>query len=315
MGSVVLSVDAELGWGFHDYESPPADRLENARSGWRTLLGLCDTYSIPATWAVVAHLMLSDCDGRHEDHPAADDWFDHERGPDKFPDELRFGDGLVDAIETADVDHDIGCHTFSHVEFGAYETGPRLAREELRICAEIARERGYDFDSFVFPRNKIGHRDGLADYDFEVYRGPRPGKHEKSGIVRAAGKMARAAIVSESPPLVRPRVDRYGVINVPGSLFLFGFEGLARSLVEPVFGDPIVRQARLGIDAATKRDGVFHIWLHPNDIGSERDKQRLDSIFSYLDSRRADSSLTVETMADVAKRTRAEEQWAEMKTE
>ena len=39
MGAVVISIDAELGWGFHDYpaEERPTDRIERSRWGWTQL--------------------------------------------------------------------------------------------------------------------------------------------------------------------------------------------------------------------------------------------------------------------------------------
>lgn len=56
-----------------------------------------------------------------------------------------------------------------------------------------------------------------------------------------------------------------------------------------------------GIDRAIRENGIFHVWLHPNDIQSERDIERIQTIFEYVDQCR-DRGLHVETMADVASR-------------
>jgi peptidoglycan/xylan/chitin deacetylase (PgdA/CDA1 family) len=56
----VISVDAELGWGFHDID-PPTSRVEAARTGWKRLAGLFNEYDVPATWAVVGR----QCDEQH----------------------------------------------------------------------------------------------------------------------------------------------------------------------------------------------------------------------------------------------------------
>jgi peptidoglycan/xylan/chitin deacetylase (PgdA/CDA1 family) len=306
MGTVVISADAELGWGFHDLKDPPTDRLANARYGWQTLLDFCDEYEVPATWAVVGHLLLDDCDGEHADHPTPAGWFDHERGDDAMPRSLRFGDGLVDDLLNAEVDHDVGLHTFSHVEFGDPDTTRQLARAEVATSLEIARERGLELRSFVFPRNNVAHLDALAAYGIECYRGVNPRTHQDDAWDGAVGKIARATLVRRPPPLVEPAVDSYGLVNVPASLHLFSFEGTPRSLVEPVIGDPVVRQAKLGIDAAAEEDGVFHMWLHPNSITESRDERRLRAIFEYLDRQRAETSLSVQTMVDVAKDARAQ---------
>ena len=305
MGSVVVSVDAELAWGFHDRRNPPMDRIEAGRRGWLALLDLFEEFSVPATWAVVGHLCLTECDGTHPEHPAPIGWFDHERGPDRTPAEFRFGRDLVTAIRDAGVDHDLGSHTFSHVEMGDPRTTRELARAEVAASIEAARLVGFDPASFVFPRNNVGHRDVLAAYGIRCYRGVRPEPDDGTSLPQPLRKLAEAT-VGDPPPLVVPTVDEYGLVDVPASLFLYGFEGLARSVVEPVMGDPIVRQARRGIDAAAGTDGVFHVWLHPNNLVGEREVRRMRAILEYVDRRRRETSLQVETMRDVADRVLAD---------
>lgn len=305
MGSVVVSVDAELAWGFHDRRNPPRKRVEAGRRGWLALLDLFEEFRVPATWAVVGHLFLSECDGMHPEHPAPIGWFDHERGPDRTPEEHRFGLDLVRAIRDAGVDHDVGSHTFSHVEMGDPRTTRELARAEVAASLEVAHGHGFDLASFVFPRNNVGHRDVLAAYGFRCYRGVRPEPEGGPSVPAPVRKLAEAT-VGDPPPLVDPAVDEYGLVNVPASLFLFGFEGLARSVVEPVVGDPIVRQARRGIDAAVEAEGVFHLWLHPNNLVADRDVDRMRAILEHVDRRRRETSLRVETMREVADRVLAD---------
>ena len=201
MGTVVLSIDAELCWGFHDWDSPPQDRLASARSGWQSLLSLCDEFDIPATWAIVGHIMLEDCDGEHPEHPTPPGWFDHERGPDAYPRDWRFGQDLVEATRDAGVDHDIGSHTFSHVELGAPTTSHRLARAELEANITAARQWDVEPTSFVFPRNNVGNRRVLAAYGFRCYRGVRPDEQQTGPITRRFRKLARGTVRTEPPPI------------------------------------------------------------------------------------------------------------------
>ncbi len=301
MGTIVFSVDAELGWGFHDEADPPTHRVERSRWGWRQLLSLFEEFDVPATWAVVGHLMLEDCDGHHWDHPAGPAWFARERTTWASRPDLRFGDGLVDRVRSADVDHEIGCHTFSHVEFGDERTSPDVARAELERCEELAADWDLSLKSFVFPRNKVGYRDLLAEYGYESYRG-WPQTAAGKG---AARKLAEATVAENEPRLVTPTVDEYGLVNVPPSLFMFGFEGLARRMTAPVFGDPIVAEARRGIDEAIRQDGVYHLWLHPNNLTSVHDVGRLRRVLGYLDTHRHEVSIA--TMGAVAERTLADQ--------
>jgi len=294
VGSVVLSLDAELGWGFHDLRNPPTRRVEAGRRGWSTMLELLEEYRIPATWAVVGHLMLESCDGRHADHPAPDGWFERERTDWQDREDVRFGPDLVRDLLGSDVDHEFASHSFSHVLFGRPETDRELAAAELERSLEIAADWNQCVESFIYPRNSVGHRDVLAEQGLRAYRSKSPTGH---GI-----RCIFDLTVRNKSLLVTPTIDEHGLVDIPASLFLFGFEGSARTVAESVWDDPMVALARHGIDQATERDGIFHMWLHPNNLTHERDDRRMRAILSYLAQRRAETDLTVETMADVVHR-------------
>jgi len=297
MGSVVISIDAELGWGFHDV-AVPTERLEAARVGWKRLAGLCSEYGIPATWAVVGHLLLDDCDSRHLDHPRGPEWFRCEREAWADRPSLRYGPHLVADVASDPVGHEIGCHTFSHVLMGAAGTTETTARAEIEACLEATRETEYSLRSFVFPRNSVGHRAVLSEYGFDCYRGAAP---ENPTPFR---KLREATVGEPSPRLVEPTIDEHGLVDVPASLYLFSFEGRPRRLLTTVFEDPVVQYARRGIDAAAQEDGVFHMWLHPNNLIGRPELARTRAIFEYIDSRR--DELEIETMGEVATRVERE---------
>ncbi len=306
MGTVVISIDAELGWGFHDLSSPSAARVGSARRGWARLLDLLAEYRLPATWAVVGHLFLQDCDGRHADHPAPPGWFAVERTRWRDRPELRFGGDLIEDLLASSVDHEIACHSFSHVLFDEDRTDRELARAELAASIDAARAWDVSFSSFVYPRNQVGHRDLLAEAGFQCYRGRAPGAGERNRLTRSVGKLMRSTLFEPTPTIVHPYVDEHGLVNVPASLFLFSFDGITRSLVEPVWGNPVVQQVRRGVDAVTGDDGVFHLWLHPNNLHREAHVRQLRDAFAYIDERAATSDLSVETMSSVAEGVRRE---------
>ncbi|WP_255198798.1 polysaccharide deacetylase family protein [Halorarius litoreus] len=304
MGSVVISVDAELGWGFHDLGPEYDHRVEAARLGWATLLDLFDAYEIPATWAVVGHLMLDDCDGTHADHPTPPGWFERERNGWTGRRDLRFGGELIDRLVASPVDHDIGCHTFSHVVL----TDPRVTREmvraELQAAADAAKPYGLELESFVFPRNQVAYRDVLAEFGYTAYRGAGTEAYDRHR--QPVAKFADA-LFGDPDLLVHPTLDQHGLVDVPPSLFLYELQGLPRDLITAVRGeDPVVRLAKRGIDRAAEADGVFHLWLHPNNLVDPSDVGRLREILAYLREQVDTTSLSVETMADVADRVQAE---------
>lgn len=298
----MISIDAELGWGHHDREDPPERRLANARRGWSRLGDLLDRYQVPATWAVVGHLMLEDCDGVHADHPLSPEWFARESGEWDGRPELRFAPDLVDDVLSADVDHELACHGFSHAPLDHVHASRRVMRAELDACIEVARAWDVEFSSFVYPRNRIGHRDVLAEYGFTCFRGSSPKGRHAIRTLRPFQKVARGTVTS--PATVTPTIDEHRLVDVPGSMYLFGFEGWLRTAAEALWADPMVEQAERGIDAVAGRDGgVFHVWFHPNDLRSPRDVVRVERFLRYLADRREETPLEVETMAEVAART------------
>ena len=295
MGTVVISVDAELGWGFHDLDRIP-DRVESARDGWTRLVQLLETYGLPATWAVVGHLLEADCDGTHGDHPLGPEWFGRERGEWRDRPDLRFDEGLVEEIADSRPAHEIACHSYSHVQFGNPETDRETARAELERARAAATRRGIDLSSFVFPRNSIGHREALAEAGFDCYRGvglPTGNRRRK---------IADATFGTPTPRIVHPLVDDHGLVNIPASLHLFSFEGIVRTLLEPAFGDPVVAHVEAGIEAVAGSDGVFHVWLHPNSLQTEQDIDRIRQVCRAIAS--APESVDVATMETVATRCR-----------
>ncbi|OLZ40434.1 polysaccharide deacetylase [Natrinema saccharevitans] len=306
MGSVVISLDAELGWGFHDLVTPPTERVEAGRRGWSVMLELLEEFEVPATWAVVGHLMLDSCDGVHADHPAPEGWFARERGEWADREDLRYGPDLVAAVLEADADHEFASHSFSHVLFGRPETDRELAAAELERSREIAADWNRSIDTLVYPRNDVGHRDVLAEQGVTAYRGRSPTRDGVRGLFDST--------VRDRSMLVEPVVDEYGLVNVPASMFLFGFEGAARTVAESIWADPMVELARRGIDEAARTDGLFHMWLHPNNLTDERDDRRMRAILSHLDRQRAATDLRVETIADVAGRVAPESGFSERAT-
>ncbi|WP_433623772.1 polysaccharide deacetylase family protein [Halomicrococcus sp. NG-SE-24] len=307
MTAVVLSVDAELAWGFHDSSEVP-ERRAVASETWERLLDLLDEFDVPATWAIVGHLFIRECDGEHEDHATpTDDWFDDDPGGSAASAPPWFGDGLVEAVADADAGHEIGGHTFSHVAFGDERTTRDVAIAETRASVEAADDAGFSLQSFVFPGNDVGHRDVLAAYGFTCYRGTRPALWYDDAILRSVAKTVDLTVSGTTPPLVEPTVDDHGLVNVPASMYLFGFEGWPRTVLERSWADPMLRAAKRGIDRAADEEGVFHLWLHPSDLVAERDFRRLRAVLEHVDAVREATDLAVRTMGEVAADLRPED--------
>jgi len=304
MGSLVVSLDAELSWGVHDLfplSGERAQRVAVARDAWLGLVDLFDRHRVPATWAVVGHLFTEDGAAYRRRHPLGDEWFARaERGIEERPDRW-VGLDLVEALRDSPVDHDIGSHSFSHVVFD--EVSAAVAQAECSLAREVAAERGFDTRSFVFPRNAVAHRQALADAGFTCYRGRRPRRLPAVPGLIGGAMFAGAVTGAVAPPVATPRVTDHGLVDVPASMFLGGFRGAPWNRLAAVGEDPAVRLAKAGIDRACRRSGVCHLWLHPNDLTSDAYLDRVDRVLEHAARRRDDGDLRVETMVDVADRT------------
>ena len=322
-GTVVVSLDAELAWGYHDeHESAvgsdrlqrahaaltrgyypghgiTSDELETARESWIRLLDSFDEFDVPATWAIVGHLFRDGCDGEHADHPLAPEWFANDPGGTVAEQPLWFAPDLVDAIVDRSTNHEIGSHSYSHVEFGADGTNRETATAELQATSAAT---DHSLTSLVFPRNRVGHLDALADHGFTCYRGNMNRWYDGS-VARPAAKAANMLVQRSPPPISHPTVDEHGLVDVPASLNLFGFEGIARSLAAPFVADPLVRQAKLGIERAVAEEGVFHCWFHPNDVLRPSHLGRVRAVLEHVATRREHGDVTVATMSEIAERT------------
>jgi len=187
-----LSADFELAWAWRfskGFDNPLRSALEKARLARQNvprILELCDTYQVPITWATVGHLFLESCssvDGRP--HPELErlphfengywkfsegDWFrddpcgDYRRNPEWYcPD-------LLDQIQASSVKHEIGCHTFSHIDCRDGVCPPEVFASELKQCRALAEARGVDLKTFIYPAHTVGNLDLLPCLGFTNYR-------------------------------------------------------------------------------------------------------------------------------------------------
>jgi len=147
-GTVVISLDFELGWGHRTARPEYIDRLRSASTDSferiRSLIDLFDEYEVPATWAVVGKLI----------QPGEDSLFHN-------PDLFRY---LLDA----DTAHDIGLHSYAHRTFD--ELSMSEARDDLRDGVDALDDWGIDPRTFIYPRGIVDHTNVLSEYGIEYYR-------------------------------------------------------------------------------------------------------------------------------------------------
>jgi peptidoglycan/xylan/chitin deacetylase (PgdA/CDA1 family) len=190
---VLISADFELAWAGRYSKSSP-DPLQKSLSKARlerenmpVLLSLCERFNIPITWLTVGHLFLDSClkvDGSpHPEIPrlphfennwwryVGDDWFEHDPCTNYHVDPLWYCPDLIEQILNSKVKHEIGCHTFSHIDCRNDVCKPELFSAELEACAQAAKRFGIDkMVSFVHPGHMIGNLKTLAEMGYTNFR-------------------------------------------------------------------------------------------------------------------------------------------------
>ncbi len=279
-GIFVVSIDLELAWGICDRPLRPALRsaLALEREVIRSILAIFSAYEVRATWAVVGHLLTTECgrDGAtvHPEIPRPitrnghRDWFfQHPADPE---DPLWSGPEIVDWIRQTSPAQEIGSHSFAHLIYHPATTHREAVRADLVIARRLHDAHELPFVSFVFPRNVVGYRDLLAAAGIRVYRGVIPAWYGAAPlpVLRRLGHLLDF-LLAVPPPTVRPAVDELGLVNVPDSMLLLGRNG-PRRLVSPA---RLVRKAVSGLERAAERREVFHLRFHPSNFAYRTDEQ------------------------------------------
>ena len=190
---VILSADFELAWAWRVTKSS-ANPLQKAlhkakteRENMPKILALCERYNIPVTWLTVGHLFLDSCKRvggiAHPDLPrlphfenewwrfSGKDWFEDDPCTNFKSDPLWYCPDLVEMILKSKVNHEIGCHTFSHIDCRDEVCTPENFRAEIEASLKAAERFGITkMESFVHPGHTIGNLTTLAEMGFTSYR-------------------------------------------------------------------------------------------------------------------------------------------------
>jgi hypothetical protein len=299
-GSATISVEIELGWGFHD-RADPTDVPELSSDGARErtaldwFLQVCDEAGVPVSFDIVGHLLLESCDGTH-DGPHEAGWFERDPGTDADRDPLYYFPEVTDRIAAADVDHEICTHTFSHV------LCDRVSDEVLRWELQRSRElHEQDFSSLVPPRHRVPTMDVLRENDISVVRVVENEQIPSNPVLRYVWSYTR------THSLHRPEVID-GVVQTQTSPFMtLTASHLSRgvSAPHPSFR-AVPRRLRQksherfllsSMEAAVDEQSRVHYWTHLYNLAHEAQKRPVRRLITNLGER---DSISVERMDELA---------------
>jgi len=165
------------------------------------------------------------------------------------------------------VNHDLGAHTFSHIDLSSPSCSVDTARSDILKDMEVLGRAGPPV-SFIFPWNREGHLPLLKELGFVVYRGDQKAKIANPTRREDLWDIHSTLYLSEKS------IDRVNII-------------------------------RKLIDLTIAYGGVFHIWSHPWNMHIDRDvnnfmEKVLEPIFKHAIKRQKEGSLWICTMRELA---------------
>lgn len=288
-GVVVLSADFEMAWAYRYSKSKSNEAIQiglQEREQVSLLLNLFEQYNIPVTWATVGHLFLAHCERDSEGTAHAEmlcpdyfenrnwkftdgDWYQHDPCSNYKSDPAWYAPDLIRKIINNPTKHEIGCHTFSHIDFTYKNCSENLANSEIKKCKQLAKKKDIKLKSMVFPGGTAGNYEVLIDNGFICYRKPM------------------------SYDIDLPVIDDHWLVAIPSS---FGLDRDSYGWSKD-FHLSILKKY---INRASQNRLVCHFWFHPS-----MDRWYLQNIMPFLlrliSKYRNSGKIQVMTMGELAK--------------
>jgi hypothetical protein len=277
--AVCISGDFEMSWAWRGRgQELMTHRALTERSNIPRILELLDEYSIPITWATVGHLFLDSCrrSGDGIAHPKmprvpanprwSGDWYMHDPCSDCRRDPLWYAPDLVRQILESRTPHELGTHSFSHVNFSEQCSTAELIRAEIEACRSVMAPWGAAPRSLVFPHNVMGyaHLPLLAELGITAVR------HRDAGV--------RLSYPERTGPGVYKLYESMHV-RAPKH---YGFFDKAQMLIQK----------------AVDRCAAYCLWFHPSDP-IELFEEQFRHLLQYLNKMQKAGLLWIATMADL----------------
>lgn len=278
--AVSISSDLEHNWAFR---SSPAEvrnlKGANERGNVPYILKLLEEYAMPVTWATVGHLFLESCNrgagGRA--HPTMPrprlneqiegDWYANDPCTNFQKDPFWYAPDLIQQIIDSNVPHEIGTHSFSHIDFSPRYSTSELVQREIEECIRVMEPFGIAPKSLVFPQNRTGYPYTKLLSDLNIV------------AVRHRDKKVR---------LSYPERMESGVYKIYESMNL-------RSAGHYDYLDKV----KIYLEEAAKTHAAYHIWFHPSDPIALF-KNEFHRIVKYLHEEREKQQIWVTTMGELA---------------
>ena len=287
-GIFTISLDFELFWGVRDHRTLDnyGENIRNVHHVVPRLLALFEKYNVHCTWATVGFLFFSDKNEMLSYLPSVrPDYYKKDYDPYPYLEQnelerkYHFAPDLIGQIKKA-AGQEIGTHTFSHFYTLERNTTVEQFRSDLRAAISIAKQKGVEIKSIVFPRNQysVEHIKACLQEGIIIYRGNasagvyKPITRENENFFRKGIRFADAYI-NLTGHHCHPVPAGSDIINIPASRFLRPYKPKFR-----MFDNLKLRRIKQGIEFAADHGLIYQLWWHPHNFG-----KYMDENFSFLE--------------------------------
>lgn len=283
----MISLDFEIHWGVREITRPEGryrPNLIGVREAIPRMLALFQEFEIAATWATVGLLFARSREELSAFEPAIKpNYFDpalssyaEPLGRGEADDPFHYAPSLIELIKHTPR-QEIATHTFSH--YYCLEPGQdRLSfRADLESAIAIARSRGIQLRSIIFPGNQHNpsYNAEIADAGLDCYRGTQKlwmystSRLNRQTLGLRAARMADSFLnVGGDHTVAWDSIWDGKLANVQASFFLRPTRpsGWRRPLRELQF-----RRIVSSMRHAARERRIIHLWWHPHNFGRHVD--------------------------------------------
>jgi Polysaccharide deacetylase len=215
-----------------DFDATVPGRLEPNGTGTKKTVELAEKHSIPMTWAICGKTA-------EEDRPS------------------------YESIVDSSVRHEIGIHTYSHID-ASKATADQL-HDEVEKCIGVLGLKSRP-KTFIYPWNRVAHFDTIKELGFTAYRD----KKRVLGVPQTV----------------------HGLWNVAPVYYLDKNAIGATTLIKRIMD--------LSISSRSVFHLWFHPWSVVDPTPEKYAERVMDPILSYVDQKRKEGLMTAQTIGDLA---------------
>ena len=310
-GIFTISLDFELFWGVRDHRTLEnyGENIRNVHHVVPRLLELFSKYNVHCTWATVGFLFFNEKKEMMSYLPVQRPTYE-KKDYDPYPyleqNELEkiyhFAPALIEQIRRIP-GQEIGTHTFSHFYTLEKNTTIGQFQSDLRAAIAIAKEKGIEIKSIVFPRNQYSdeHIKTCLQEGIKIYRGNalsgvyKPTSRENEKLFRKGTRFADAYInITGHHCHAIPAVSE--IINLPASRFLRPYDPKFK-----MFDGLKLRRIKQGIKFAAKHGLIYQLWWHPHNFGKYMNEnfKFLEQVLEYYHQLNREGKIESQNMLEI----------------